>query len=264
MSRAVRPSWPQAYEDFLDNTQVLIDGAIKNAQVDSALKGIFLTCIATHSLLRQIPKELDCDKLIEAAAGAAQRCATLSVIRQVSLTRVELRRMIECAIWYIYFVDHPVEYDALEAEPRRGYDHKSEKPIISAAHAEPGVFFKYGQERLLADKSGVGKKAIDDLRTQYNNLSGEVHAAVPAISSTGSLALASDRYDAPIAEKLRREVRENCSLVVQVVFCMRRELLERFIENDKKMLRWLIHDEEVSDKILQSDAFGIPRGEDNR
>jgi hypothetical protein len=238
--------------EFLDDLQTSLLAFVAHARSDTDLRGIFKLCTAAHTVLGAFAAE---EPLLAAASGVARRIAVLSMIRQLSLVRVELRRLVECVIWFVYFLEHPVERETFEKNPGRGWKARSDTPPIeAAASAEIGTFFRYAKERLAADPSKLGAKAASDLHTEYGNVSGDVHAARAAVG--GTLALAFDPYDAATAAATREQITRIAGPCVLLCAAAAPNLLGKLDAIDRSWFDWLVGS---AAKTIHSGPFGITR-----
>ncbi len=188
------------YEDFVDNQKTAITSFLENAKTNSQFKSIYNKGMAAFKVLNAwAPDNVE---LLGSAAGAAKRAAALVCVRQYSLVNVELRRFIECIIWYVYFSDHPVEWEVFKGDPGRSWETKKEKPIETAANAPINYYLRYVQERFAGEPSGLARSGIDLFRNEYSKLSTYIHGGTPAIQ--GSLALTFDREDPQQHEEMRK------------------------------------------------------------
>lgn len=179
------------YQVFVEDLETAISSFLDDAKRNGHFKAIYNKGIAASNVLNEWKH--DSPELLGAAAGAVKRAIALVCIRQYSLVNVELRRFIECVSWYIYFTDHPVEWESFKANPTRGWEKKTNKPIQTAASAPINYYLRYLEERMKEEPSGLAKTAVGVFRTEYGKLSDYVHGATAAMD--GSLALAYDRED---------------------------------------------------------------------
>jgi len=179
------------YQVFIEDLGTAINSFLDDADGNAQFKAIYNKGIAAFHVLNEWKH--DSPELLGAAAGATRRAIALVCIRQYSLVNVELRRFIECVSWYIYFTDHPVEWESFKANPTRSWKKKSNKPIQTAASAPTNYYLQYLEERMKDEPSGLAKSAVGVFRTEYGKLSNYIHGATPAMD--GSLALTFDRED---------------------------------------------------------------------
>jgi hypothetical protein len=244
------------HSEMLDELKTTLDAFLVAARSDGEQRSIYKLCTAGYSVLRafSLPREL---RLLSAAAGGARRCAVLATIRQISLARVELRRLIECAVWYAYFVDHPVEFEAFEANPSRDWTSDKERPIESIARAEIGFFFRYALERARAARSTRVPEAVNTLKTAYGEMSGEVHAALGALGASATLSQAHDPYDAKLSAHFREDVDRVLTAAVLVISAVNTRLLAHLTAMERGWADWLIGVD--ASKEFRADSIGILR-----
>ena len=243
--------------DFLQDMEIGVTGFIKHAYSDSELRTIFKLYTACYRSLRGFlkPPRTNTADLVEAAAGSIRRSCFLSMLRQVNLIQLELRRTIECVFWDVYFIDHPVEFEHFRKHPeRRAKD--GDDPIAAAAGGPIGFFARYAIERMTNDDaSGIAMRAATTLRSTYGDLSVDIHAAKGAVSS--SMALAHDRYDHRIAAQLRKlhaKVLKSVALIVAANDPRRLNLLS---DEDRAWFDSLVGAKDA--KVIAKGNFGLSR-----
>ena len=192
-------------------------------------------------------------ELLGAAAGAAKRSVVLVCIRQYSLINVELRRFIECILWYTYFADHPVEWEVFEFIPNRDWGKKKEKPIETAATASINYYLRYVDERMSVEPSGLAKAAAGVFRTEYAKLSNYIHGATPAMN--GSLALAFDREDVRQHSKLKTRCHKILKSGCILVAALNVKLLEHLTTTERKYFDRLVSPSTA--KKIREKPFGV-------
>ena len=193
--------------------------------------------------------------MLGAAAGAARRTVALVCIRQYSLVNVEIRRFIECIIWYLYFIDHPVEWTVFKTNPSRNWNKKLTKPIETAANAPTNFYFSYIAERMNSEEpSGLAKSAVDLLRTEYSAVSDYIHGAQPSVE--GSLALIYDRED----PKQHKVMKRRCTQVFKngciLVAALKKSLLDSLITTDRAVFDKLVAPSTA--RKIREQPFGLP------
>jgi hypothetical protein len=97
-------------------------------------------------------------------------------IGQWSVAQGELRRFIELISWAVYFTDHPVEWEEFETATSTRFAQDSSKPISYAAHRELGFYLQYALELMERDPSGLGARAVEDIKNVVKALNSSVHA----------------------------------------------------------------------------------------
>jgi hypothetical protein len=225
---------------------------------DSHQRAIFKVCTAGFASLVALAQE---SLLLRGAAGIARRCALLASIRQVSLIRVELRRLIECSVWDIYFCDHPTEYAEFRRQAGKSIIDDPKRPIASAACAPTRRFFAYAQERFDSDRSGLGRAAADAMYAAYGTLSAEVHASQGLLHPDASLALAFDRYDGKVAAALEKDIRTVITSVVTAGAAIDPRRLSALDGIERGWFDWLVGTSTA--RTIRGGTFGIPRDPDS-
>lgn len=244
------------HRELLDELRTTLEAFLEAAGDDGEQRSVYKLCTAAYTVLRamSVPRDL---RLLGGAAGAARRCAVLGTIRQISLARVELRRLIECSVWFAYFVDHPVEFAEFEANPSRGWDSDGARPIEAIARADIGFFFRYALDRMRAARAPRVVEAVSALKTAYREMSGEVHAALGALGASATLSQAHDPYDAKIAAHFREDVDRVLTSGTLLVASVDPRLLGHLPAVDRAWFDWLVGVDAA--KEFRSDAIGIDR-----
>ena len=239
------------FEEFTDDLKIAIASFLNDALKNADFKSIYNKATAAYKVLTAWAP--DNQELLGSAAGAAKRAVMLVCIRQYSLVNVELRRFIECIIWYTFFSDHPVEWEMFKDNPGRSWKKKPEKPIETAASAPTNYYFRYLQERMTQEPSGLAKQAIDVFRNEYDTLSMYIHGAKPAID--GTLALAFDRED----PEQYRLIKNRCYNVLKsgciVVAALKKELLNNLSTTERKYFDKLVSPSTA--RKIREQPFGL-------
>lgn len=244
------------HEDFVDALIVTMSGFARDGRGDSSQRAIFKSCSAGQVVLQSFVRAPHQNELLSAAAGLVRRVAVLCAVRQYSLSRVEMRRLIECAVWYVYFIDHAVEWAEFRKNPMRANDERSRDPIVSAASALTSVFFAYAKERFSPTACDIGRDAVDRLKSYYGRLSGEVHAGMGAVHQSGSLALASDRHEPALVNQLAKDVKQIVKQVVLTLVCANPLLLPPSGGAEEPWLSYLLGQASIR---VRAATFGIMR-----
>lgn len=239
------------YNEFTDDLKLAIVAFLEVAKNNAEFKSIYNKGIAASKVLNVWAQ--DNQELLSAAAGASKRAIALACIRQYSLLHVELRRFIECITWYIYFADHPVEWNVFKRNPGRSWREKIEKPIETAASSPINFYLRYLQERMADEPSGLARTAVDIFRNEYDKLSIYIHGGTPAIH--GSLALTFDRED----PTQHREIKNRCYKIFKngciIVAALKTQLLENLSATDREYFDRLVSPSTA--RKIREQPFGI-------
>lgn len=260
-----------AFNDFLEDLRVTCVGNINSAFKDSDARGVFNTTYSASSILKECANnDTSALPLLHAASGICRRCATLLVLKQISLVRVELRRFIECIFLYIYFLDHPLEWQVFCLDPSKSRTFDKDSPLSTTANALPSTYRAYAKELIeTAERQNVrgkpqkikwkneGSKALGNLSNLYSNLSKEVHAGMGSVHPSGSLALTQDHYTKKIAAKIREELHLTLSSGVYSVIAANPKLLSSLGSSSRKSFDQLIGND--LKKTLSDQTFGVQR-----
>ncbi len=243
---------PSEFQNFADDLGTAIISFLESSKRNSDFKSIYNKGMAAHKLLAAWSP--DNPELLSSAAGAARRTVALLCIRQYSLVNVELRRFIECIIWYLYFADHHVEWEVLKNNPSRDWRKKPTKPIETAANAPTNHYFSYIHERMATEPSGLAKSAIDIFRNEYSVVSDYIHGAQPAVE--GSLALTYDREDPQQHKIMKRRCFQIFKSGCILVAALKKNLLDDLNTTDRGVFDKLVSPS-TARKIHQK-PFGLP------
>lgn len=244
------------YEEFLDQIRISINAHVDSALGDANLKNVFKCTTATHTVLRSFASKHS-SRLLTAGAGIARRVAILSVLRQLSLLRVELRRLIECVCWFVYFADHPREEALFLSAPGKTVEDAKDDPLAAGAHGVPAYYRAYMKSVMRNEPSGIGGKAAVELASAYAELSTEVYPAHGAVHPSGTLALAADRYDATAANRMRLVAKKVLSHAVAVVAACDPVLLSKLDAIDREWFDWLVGKDWA--RVIRGTEFGLQR-----
>lgn len=192
-------------------------------------------------------------ELLEAAAGVAKRVIALFSIRQYSLVNVELRRFIECILWFTYFIDHPVEFEQFKGQPFRSWRDKPKKPIETAASSSIHFYLQYLEERLAYEPSGLAQKAVDILQNEYDTLSTYIHGARPAMD--GTLSLTYDQEDKNQNRQIRQRTHKILKSGCIIVAALKSEWLDELSPKDRIYFDKLVSPSTA--KKIKENIFGL-------
>lgn len=245
------------YQDFLQQVQVSTNAYLGTALTDSDLKSVFKSTTAAHTVLRSFALKKS-SKLLNASAGISRRIAILSVLRQINLLRIELRQLIECAMWFVYFRDHPIEEALFVSQPGRLFEDVREDPLSAGAYAGPAFYRAYAKSLMRSEQSKIGSQSVAILATAYAELSSDVHPAHGAVHPSGTLALAADHYDAKTAAKMRDDAKQVLGSTVALVAACDPSLLSRLDAIDREWFDWLVGSDWAT--LVRGGEFGFQRG----
>lgn len=244
------------HEEFLDQLSTATSASLSAAAKDTDQLHLFKCATATHTIFRGLA-EVYSSKLLHAMGGIARRVAVLAAVRQVGLLRFELRRLIECTAWFVYFMDHPVEAEEFCDNPGGVFADFKQDPIAAGAHGPASFYRAYVTALLSGDPSGIGADAASELVRLYAALSSEVHPASIVVQPSATLSLASDRYDGVVAKQMAFETRQVMSACALVLFAAMPEGLSRLDAIDREWFDWLVG--ATIAKKIRGERFGVQR-----
>ena len=166
--------------EYLRDLEQVLGRSIRALPTNQQFRAIFKASTAAFAVLERFRRR-DLS-LVEAAAGVSRRIPLLIACRQISLSYVELRRFVELAIWYPYFKEHPVEWEAFRAQPAVGIITSLERPIYSMSHREIGFYSSYLKERFQGESSKLPVRSVESLRRDYGDLSVQVHGRYRSVA----------------------------------------------------------------------------------
>lgn len=243
------------HAEFVGELKITTASFLDRANADSDLLSAFKLATAFYCVVQTFGKAGN-SKLLDAAAGLARRSAVLMSIRQTSLVKVELRRLVECTVWFAYFVDHPVEYEEFERNPSRGWsDDRDRGPIETVACSQIGFFLRYAQERVGKGKPLEAAKAPERLRVEYGNLSRDVHGALGALNRNATFSQAHDPYDGAVAADLCGAVDRVLTDALLTIAMLRPEWIGKLPATERGWFDWLIGSENA--KAVRGGSFGL-------
>ncbi|MCW8965539.1 MAG: hypothetical protein OQK82_02465, partial [Candidatus Pacearchaeota archaeon] len=168
-------------ESYLGDASALVLSATADLKNSSNYRAIYKAALATDAVLSKLSQRFTPRPVV--ARSVVQRVPILVGLAQLSAARVELRRLIEIVFWTVYFSDHPVEWRKFEASPSAGIESDPNQPISYNAHRAPSFYGNYAIELFSREPSGLVVQAVVDLKTEYGNLSGDVHAGVASTTN---------------------------------------------------------------------------------
>ena len=168
-------------EKYLDDTNLIIDGALALLRNSKVFRQIYKVSLATDAVL----SKLSTNKMrptLNTLRSIDLRIPLLVSMRQTSIAMVELRRFMELCYWSIYFTDHSVEWAHFASNPKKSFQNKIDNPISYCAHRDVSFYSNYVLELMKDEPSGIAHKACSSLRQLLPKLNAMVHPGNIAIS----------------------------------------------------------------------------------
>jgi len=187
---------------YLDDARKGTNKVSKKLSSQSEFVGIFRNSIAAYSVLTKFSRGSRVN-LLNTAASTVRRCPLLIAFGQISLARMEVRRFVESASRFPYFLEHPVEWNRVLSDPEVGTARDDNDPIGWCAARDQRWYVNYIKMRF-TDKSGLIKTSIDAYLRLYKELSTDIHVTKDA---SQHLQIA-DAIDVPKPNELK-EFRES-------------------------------------------------------
>ncbi len=239
--------------DFLTELEEVLGGDIALLKSSSGYRSVFKTSLATYSVLVEFSRR-EVLPFLKGAAGVARRVPLLLACRQVSLSYVELRRFVELAVWYVYFKEHPVEWEEFAENPSRGFLRDVDKPVSYCAHREIAWYLAYTRERFKNESSGLAVSAVNALSKHYAELSAQVHAASGTLPRL-TLAEPFDKVDQEQLSRFRKSQKAVFANGALLVAALKPKRLGKLGANERSWFDWLIGKRDS--RRLRGGPFGL-------
>jgi len=187
------------------NLKAYLSEAIKGANrvsrrlsSETEYVGVFRNSIAAYSVLAKLSRGSRVS-LLNTAASTVRRCPLLLAFGQISLARMELRRFLESASRFPYFLEHPVEWHRVLSDPEVGTARDDSDPIGWCAAREQRWYVNYIKERF-PDSSGLIKWSVETYLRLYKDMSTDIH-----VTKDASLRLQiADAIELPASKEIKQ------------------------------------------------------------
>lgn len=220
--------------EFLDDMCEEMEVAAHDLRSCSEFRGIYKNSHAAHAVLRRLGHGQI--GLLRAAQGVCVRLPLLIACRQVTLSYVELRRLIELIVWFPYFREHAVEWREFSSNPGRGFVRDMEEPIAYCAHREFRWYLAYIRERFSELESKLVQESADALNVEYANSSAFVHGGMSGAHGVQTLEMLDTDTMARFRTAQRRVLSGACILIVAA----RPDALAKLNAVERAWFDWLI------------------------
>ena len=243
----------QLVTDYVTDSRNIALQSLAIAEASSAFQEIYQISLTTHTLLGNLSSRTLRPPLTP-ARNVAIRVPILVSVGQPSVAQVELRRFIELIAWAIYFTDHPIEWKIFTSQPRAGFSQDMRKPISYAAHRELGFYLEYARELMEPEPSGLGIKAVDNVKQAVRLLNAAVHAGEMAKAS-GKLPPHDDMSEQSLQRfaKIHRSTFSSCSLLLAA---FRRSRFDQLSAVSRASFDWLVG--AALRREVRKGPFGLP------
>ena len=162
-------------EEYVSELQAEIVELSSKVSKFPEYRGLFKASTAAFSVLTACAHHEH--PLLEAAATIVRRQPMLCLCAQTGSAQSDVRRFLELIIWYVYFVDHPIEWQVFLEQPT-GYTRADDRPILYCARRNFQWYMDYARERFSKDASLACGPAIESLANGWKDCSRFVHAGV--------------------------------------------------------------------------------------
>jgi hypothetical protein len=162
-------------DEYCADGHELVKRCLATSSSSAAFQEIYQLSLAAHTVLGNLSNH----KLrprVNPARSVVLRVPLLAGIGQASVAETELRRFVELILWALYFTDHSVEWNKFNQKTTSGFAQDARKPISYAAHRELGFYLEYAYELMENEPSGLGMKAVDEIKQSVRKLNAAVHA----------------------------------------------------------------------------------------
>lgn len=193
--------------------------------------------LATHTVIGALSSPMVRPSLNPARSLSA-RIPLLVGIGQWSVAQGELRRFIELISWAVYFTDHPVEWEEFKMATSTRFAQDTTKPISFAAHRELGFYLQYALELMDREPSGLGERAVEDIKNVVKALNSSVHAA--HLAKAGSKIPPHDDLSEPVLRTFADIERQTFSSCTLLIAAYRRTKFNQLDATARAHFDWLI------------------------
>lgn len=188
-----------------------------------------------------------------ACRSLIQKIPVLIAISQPGTAQLELRRLIECAFWTIYFSDHPVEWQEFVDKPGKGYARDQASPISYNARREPIFYRNYAKERYLREPSGLIGPSINELEKSYSELSASLHGA--AKSTTPRLHPAFEQIEDKDLDRFAKQYKKIAANVLMMLCAFAPGKFNNLPPVHRAWFNWLVGP--PTSKAIRGSKFGL-------
>jgi hypothetical protein len=161
-------------EEYVDDASRILGRSLRSMKRSTVFRKVFRTSLAADAVLSKLAQRRLRPPL-KGARSIILRMPLLVAARQCSVAYVEMRRLVELALWTVYFTDHRVEWATFKASPETGLSRDVENPIGFCAFREAAFYLNYAKQRMTAEPSGLGKEAVASIRQNQARLNRATH-----------------------------------------------------------------------------------------
>ncbi|HEX8144760.1 MAG TPA: hypothetical protein VF553_19480 [Pyrinomonadaceae bacterium] len=243
----------QLVADYVTDSRNIAQQSLAVAESSLAFQEIYQISLTTYTILGNLSSRTLRPPLTP-ARNVAVRVPILVSVGQASVAQVELRRFVELIAWAVYFTDHPVEWKVFTNQPRTGFAQDMRKPISYAAHRELGFYLEYARELMEPEPSGLGIKAVDNVKQAVRLLNAAVHAGEMAKAS-GKIPPHDDMSEQSLRgfAKIHRLTFSSCSLLLAA---FHRNKFDQLNAVSRASFDWLIG--ATLRREVRKGPFGLP------
>ncbi|MGE3959931.1 MAG: hypothetical protein AB7H96_24700 [Vicinamibacterales bacterium] len=237
--------------DYLSDAAAIAADLCGDLAKSDSFRAIFKITLATSVVLNELSVS-ETPKLT-AASGIARKIPVLICFGQTVAASTELRRLIEVSAWTLYFTDHPREWAERVKSPRHAFERDTLRPLAFAAHRELSYYLNYAAEVMTLEPSGLAANAIEDLKTQHGNLSGDVHPGETAVA--GAPAPPVDDMSPGTLSRFMERQRAICAAIAIAESAMFVSRFNALSPAGRGWFDWLVGKDRA--KQLRSGPFGL-------
>lgn len=204
----------QLVADYTADSRKIVEKCMTAADFCAAFQEVYELSLATYTVLGSL-STLSLRPRLHPARNVVVRIPLLVGVGQSSVAEAELRRFVELILWALYFTDHPIEWKNFNDKTSGGFAQDARKPISYAAHREASFYLEYALELMDSEPSGLGVKAVENVKQAVKKLNAAVHAGRLA-RQVGKVPPHDDMSEAALQSfaKIQRQTFSSCCLLL--------------------------------------------------
>ena len=239
-------------DDYLSDAESRFKQSIAKVRKTSAFREIYWSSLAADGIFEKLSTP-QWKPQSRAGRSVILRIPLLAAAGQVSVAKVELRRLVELTFWTIYFSEHPVEWSSFKASPSDGFFPNIDKPIRYCAHRGLKFYLDYAAERFEQEPSGLAIEAVKQIRAAGDQMNAIVHPAQLSVTP-GRIPPFEDVSESALRAfcKIQKSVCSNVCIALAAMFTQKfNKLPPMYRANFDRLIG------STTAKQLRSGAFGL-------
>lgn len=165
----------QLVADYTADSRKIVEKCLTDADSCAAFEEVYELSLATDTVLKGLSTP-SLRPSLHPARNVVVRVPLLVGVGQSSVAEGELRRFVELILWALFFTDHPIEWRSFHTKTTGGFTQDARKPISHAARRELSFYLEYAHELMEGEPSGLGVKAVENVKQAVKKLNAAVHA----------------------------------------------------------------------------------------